>query len=128
MFFQTEEEYLNAMHEDIDLELVKDKTPKLYDYWMLQETEITKLSEEFEEQKLWVAIQQSLLLDAKLVLLRTFLKDFDHHDFNEDELIDLIERDHKYMHKEMCGYQLNQKAHHSLIFGKQTVENGSLSL
>ncbi|MBS7577114.1 MULTISPECIES: hypothetical protein [unclassified Enterococcus] len=119
MFFQTEKEYITIMREDINFDLVQKKMPKLYDYWMIQESEVLKLCKNFNGDLMWLSLQKMILIDAKLVILRNHFQDCEKYYFDESALIQLIEHDCKGINKEMCGYRLNKKAHNSLIFGKQ---------
>lgn len=119
MCFQTEKEYITVMREDINFESVREKMPKLYEYWIQQEREIKKLSTNFNDCHMWHSFQKMILIDAKLVILRSYFQNPEQYYSDEEDLIQLIEKDCRDLNKEMCGYKLNKKAHNSLIFGKQ---------
>ncbi|MFD2728687.1 DUF7006 family protein [Enterococcus camelliae] len=124
-----------AMREGIKFDFIKKKMPTVYNYWMDKEMELEELLTKYNPQQLWFVIQEMMLINAKFVILRNIFQNFeddyyyqekepskiDRYYFDQDELIQGIERDSHYYYKELCGYQVNEKAPNSLIFGKQEI-------
>ena len=106
------------MREGLSAETIKDEMPSVYAYWLAQEAELKKILKN-KDMAFWMDIQRVLLIDAKLVLLRSYINDYDFHGFSEDEIIANVEQDHFTFNKELCGYSLKEQVHPSIIFGEQ---------
>jgi hypothetical protein len=117
MFYPDVKEYLQKMRGDIDFEAMSECLPLVHRYWQITEAEIEKIVRE-SETDFWESVQKIILLDAKLVLLRSYISDFDFQDFTEEEIIENIELDHCTYTKELCGYNLKDAGHPSILFGK----------
>ena len=118
LFYQSVNEYLVKMRAGLSAETIKDEMPSVYAYWLAQEAELKKILKN-KDMAFWMDIQRVLLIDAKLVLLRSYINDYDFHGFSEDEIIANVEQDHFTFNKELCGYSLKEQVHPSIIFGDQ---------
>ena len=99
------------MREGLSAETIKGEMPSVYAYWLAQEAELKKILKN-KDMAFWMDIQRVLLIDAKLVLLRSYINDY-------DEIIANVEQDHFTFNKELCGYSLKEQVHPSIIFGDQ---------
>lgn len=118
MLYPSVNDYLVRMREGLSTETVKNEMPLVYGYWLKQEAELKEILKN-NNIAFWTDIQRVLLIDAKLVLLRSYMNDYDFHGFSEDEIIANVEQDHFTFNKELCGYSLKEKVHPSIIFGDQ---------
>lgn len=118
LLYPSVNDYLVRMREGLSTETVKNEMPSVYAYWLKQEAELKEILKN-NNIAFWTDIQRVLLIDAKLVLLRSYMNDYDFHGFSEDEIIANVEQDHFTFNKELCGYSLKEKVHPSIIFGDQ---------
>ena len=118
MFYPDVKEYLRKMRGNIDFAVMKERLPLVHRYWQVTEAEVERIVREESEEDFWTSVQQIILLDAKLVLLRSYISEFDFQGFSEEEIIENIELDHSTYTKELCGYNLTDTGHPSILFGK----------
>lgn len=118
MLYPSVNDYLVKMREGLSAETIKSEMPTVFAYWLKQEAELKKILKN-KDMAFWTDIQRVLLIDAKLVLLRSYINDYDFHGFSEDEIIANVEQDHFTFNKELCGYSLKEQVHPSIIFGDQ---------
>ncbi|WP_429861908.1 DUF7006 family protein [Enterococcus casseliflavus] len=118
LLYPSVNDYLVRMREGLSTETVKNEMPSVYAYWLKQEAELKEILKN-NNIAFRTDIQKVLLIDAKLVLLRSYMNDYGFHGFSEDEIIANVEQDHFTFNKELCGYSLKEKVHPSIIFGDQ---------
>lgn len=118
LLYPSVNEYLKKMREGLSPADIREDMPVVYSYWLEQEAELKKILKN-RETTFWTDIQRVLLIDAKLVLLRSYFNDYDFHGFSEEEIIANVEQDHFTFNKELCGYSLKEQVHPSIIFGNQ---------
>lgn len=118
LLYPSVNEYLKKMREGLSPADIREDMPVVYSYWLEQEAELKKILKN-RETTFWTDIQRVLLIDAKLVLLRSYINDYDFHGFSEEEIIANVEQDHFTFNKELCGYSLKDQVHPSIIFGNQ---------
>ena len=80
LFYQSVNEYLVKMREGLSAETIKGEMPSVYAYWLAQEADLKKILKN-KDMAFWMDIQRVLLIDAKLVLLRSYINDYDFHGF-----------------------------------------------
>ncbi|WP_428839266.1 DUF7006 family protein, partial [Enterococcus thailandicus] len=68
------------------------------------------------EDNFWEVIPIVLGIDSKLVLLRELLVIVDDFDFDDEQVLKIVENDYRYYNKELCGYSINDSTNKSLIF------------
>jgi hypothetical protein len=106
------------MRDTIDFEELKSNLPLIHDYWQKTEVEMEAIIANRQEENFWLDLQKVILVDTKLVLLRSYVTEFDYSGFTEEEIIQNIEEDYVTYTKELCGYNLKDVEHPSIIFGK----------
>lgn len=87
---------------------------KIYIENQIQKLQI--LIEELSYEDFWISIPLVLGIDSKLVLLQELFSFKEDFGFTEEEVLKIVEQDYLYYNKELCGYQLNDKTRHSIIF------------
>lgn len=90
MFYPDVREYLRKMRGNIDFAVMKERLPLVHRYWQVTEAEVERIVREESEEDFWTSVQQIILLDAKLVLLRSYISEFDFQGFSEEEIIENI--------------------------------------
>ncbi|NSS93209.1 hypothetical protein HRG34_11200 [Enterococcus faecalis] len=117
MLYPDVKEYLIKMREGIDFNSLEKRLPLIHRYWQVTEAEIIKIVYEETKEDFWTCIQKIIFLDAKLVLARSYIKGFDIQYLSEDQIIESIELDYMTYTKELCGYNLKEAGHPSILFG-----------
>lgn len=108
MFYPDVKEYLRKMRGNIDFAVMKERLPLVHRYWQVTEAEVERIVREESEEDFWTSVQQIILLDAKLVLLRSYISEFDFQGFSEEEIIENIELDHRHLYKRIVRLQFNR--------------------
>lgn len=109
--FTTKEEYLLGFEE-----LFGDKnkgSEELELYFNKQINYLDLLLNELTKENFWQIIPKIMGIDSKLVLLTEMIP---FEDFSNSSIIRIIENDYPNYYKELCGYNINTEAKHSLIF------------
>lgn len=74
---------------------------------------LVELTSSISSETFWAIFPEILGIDAKLTLLLELIS-FD--DFNNDEIIRIVETDYQTYFKELCGYDLKQETKPSMVF------------
>lgn len=80
LLYPSVNDYLVKMREGLSAETIKSEMPTVFAYWLKQEAELKKILKN-KDMAFWTDIQRVLLIDAKLVLLRSYINDYDFQAF-----------------------------------------------
>lgn len=111
MLFSTEEEYIVYFQQSLNKE--RNDVKHLEEYLEKERLRLNQLISLISEENFWEILPKILGIDAKLNLLIELIK---YEDFSNDEILQITENDYRRYFKELCGYDLNTKTKHSIIF------------
>ena len=105
-------EYKKLIRGNIDFKEMAMKSPNVYLYWINLEKNLLSSISHCKPDSFWNVVQILLEADSKFVIIKDLLSG----EFLEQEIIDIANSDFYSLTKELCGYNLNQKPHSSIIF------------
>lgn len=111
MLFNTKNEYTEYFQRALDDETSRRQV--LADFLEQQLDLMEQLTLNISYENFWKVFPEILGIDAKLTLLVELIQ---FNDFSEEEIIRIIETDYRNYFKELCGFDLNTKTKHSMIF------------
>ncbi|MFL0439152.1 DUF7006 family protein [Enterococcus mundtii] len=109
--FKTKNEYVDYFKNFIEMQGIVGKD--LEKYVQKQFRLLDQLISGISEETFWQMFPEILGIDAKLNLIAELIR---WQDFSADDIIRIVENDYVYYFKELCGYDLNNKINHSMIF------------
>lgn len=109
------DDYFRLMKERLD-KLDIQNYPDLLHYFYKIKEDFYHYVNKSNPENFFLILSHVLRLDAKLVLLGQELEFIENYGLEQNEIIEIIERDSKYFNKEQCGYRVNEKPYLSLIF------------
>lgn len=104
--------YKELMRDGINLDSLEMTHPSLYQYWCGLENTLAKKVSHSNANTFWSDMHLLLTVDSKLVLIRDLISE----EFSDEEIIDMVNQDYYHFYKELCGYNLGQKPHNSIMF------------
>lgn len=111
--FQSTEEYIADFYKSIHKIELYQQTEILESYLENQIDLLVESVERISKNNFWEILPQILGIDAKLSLVAELIR-FD--DFSEEDILRISENDYTTYFKELCGYTLNTKTKHSIVF------------
>ncbi|SFE57283.1 hypothetical protein SAMN04487887_11723 [Enterococcus casseliflavus] len=111
MYISSIEDYTEHFKSVI---LKSDRKTRYFDkYVNKQFCLLTDLIEQISSENFWEIFPIILGIDAKLSILIEIIPI---EDIESKEILKIVEKDYKTYSKELCGFDLSDKAPHSLIF------------
>lgn len=120
LIVESTKDYLLLMRSGIDVTSLKDKSERLYAYWCTLEQRIIQITEQINEDNLWYNLCELIDLDSKLCIVKSLYAEKEKSGFFDtisyEEIIEFSHTDSGYYNHEMCGYNLKEQGHTSIIF------------
>jgi len=113
-------EYLLLMRNGIDVTNLKEKSESLYRYWCRCEQRIIQITEQISEYNFWYNLCELIDLDSKLCIVKSLYTQKEKFGFFDtisyEKIIEFSHTDSGFFNHEMCGYNLKEQGHSSIIF------------
>lgn len=109
--FTSEEEYTHFFNEVINES--GRNTGKVKAYCNELFDRLDKLTDRISKDNFWEVFPEIIGIDAKLNLIVEMIK---YEEFSNDEILRIVESDYCTYLKELCGFNLDTPAKHSLVF------------